>query len=111
MIIDVHAQVGKHPLYGFEQTAEEIVADMQRYGIDKSFLLPVPRMRFAEANNVVASAVKKYKGKFVGFLNVNPSEPTATNDDRLVRGRAVARAAKSRLCLKIYKALCGPEKV
>jgi len=80
MIIDVHAQLGRHPLFEFEQTVEEVLADMEKYGIDKTFLHPVPRMRFQEANDSVAKAVEQYPDRFVGFFNVNPMDPKASEE-------------------------------
>jgi len=80
MIIDVHAQLGKHPLFDFEQTVDEVLADMEKYGIDRTFLHPVPRMRFKEANDSVAEAVEEHPDKFVGFFNVNPTDPEALDE-------------------------------
>ena len=31
MIIDIHAQIGKHPLFEYEQNLGEVLADMERY--------------------------------------------------------------------------------
>lgn len=80
MIIDVHSQIGKHPLFFFEQTLSDILDDMNKYGIDVSFLLPVPRMRFWEANDMVAKAVKENPDRFIGFFNVNPVDPKALEE-------------------------------
>ena len=80
MIVDVHAQLGKHPLFDFEQTLDEILADMNKYGIDKTFLSSAPKMRFKEANDSVADAVKKHPDKFVGFFNINPGDPEALDE-------------------------------
>lgn len=80
MIIDIHAQLGRHPLFEFEQYLEEVLVNMESYGIDKTFLLPVPRMRFQEANDMVAEAVEQYPDKFLGFFNVNPMDPKALKE-------------------------------
>ena len=77
MIIDVHSQLGKHPLFMFEQTLDDILTEMTQYGIDKTFLSSAPKMRFKEANNRVAEAVKKHPDKLVGFFNLNPNDPEA----------------------------------
>ena len=80
MIIDIHAQLGRHPLFEFEQTLDEVLLNMERYGIDRTFLHPVPRMRFQEANDTVAKAVEQHPDKFVGFFNVNPMDPKALEE-------------------------------
>jgi predicted TIM-barrel fold metal-dependent hydrolase len=80
MIIDIHAQIGKHPLYEFEQNLSEVLADMERYDIDKTFIHPVPSMRFQEANDSIAHMVEKHPDKLVGFFNVNPVDPKALDE-------------------------------
>jgi len=80
MIVDIHAHLGRHPLFEFEQALEEIIRDMSEYGIDKTFLHPFPRMRFRDANDSVASAVRQYPNKFVGFLCVNPTDGEALKE-------------------------------
>ena len=80
MIIDIHAQLGRHPLFEFEQTLDRVLLNMERYGIDRTFLHPVPRMRFLEANDTVAEAVEHHPDKFVGFFNVNPMDPKALEE-------------------------------
>jgi predicted TIM-barrel fold metal-dependent hydrolase len=61
----------------FEQTLDEIISEMQEYNIDKTFLSYAPKMRFKEANDEVAEAVKKYSDKLIGFFNINPNDPEA----------------------------------
>ena len=46
MIIDVHSQLGKHPLFMFEQTLDDVLTEMKQYDIDKTFLSSAPKMRF-----------------------------------------------------------------
>ncbi|MDP6458744.1 MAG: amidohydrolase family protein [Candidatus Bathyarchaeota archaeon] len=77
MIIDVHSQLGKHPLFMFEQTLDEILEEMRKYGIEKTFLSSAPKMRFKEANDRVEQAVRNHPEKLVGFFNVNPVHPDA----------------------------------
>jgi predicted TIM-barrel fold metal-dependent hydrolase len=77
MIIDVHSQLGKHPLFLFEQTLDDILSEMAQYGIDKTFLSSTPKMRFKEANDRLAEVVRKHPDKLVGFFNLNPNHPDA----------------------------------
>lgn len=68
MIIDIHNHVGG-PDRGdkMKQSPEEIVASMDRAGIDKSVIFPFneinPGISFSRANNYIASAMKKISGK------------------------------------------------
>lgn len=73
MIVDVHAHVGCHPLMEFRQTSGEVLGVMDRFGIDKSFLLPFPSMKPREVNESVAEAVEEHPERFVGFFNVDPA--------------------------------------
>jgi predicted TIM-barrel fold metal-dependent hydrolase len=77
MIIDVHSQLGKHPLFMFEQTLDDILSEMKQYKIDKTFLSYAPKMRFKEANDKITEVVKNHPDKFAGFFNVNPNDPEA----------------------------------
>ncbi len=77
MIIDVHSQLGKHPLFMFEQTIEDVLSEMKQYEIDKTFLSSAPKIRFKEANDRVIKVVKKHPDKLIGFFNLNPNDPEA----------------------------------
>lgn len=80
MIIDVHSQLGKHPLFMFEQTLDDVLTEMKQYSIDKTFLSSAPKMRFQEANDEIAKTVKKHPDKLVGFFNLNPNDPKALSE-------------------------------
>jgi predicted TIM-barrel fold metal-dependent hydrolase len=78
MTIDIHAHIGHHPLMDFKQTPDEIISDMDEYGIEVSFVHPFPSMKPLEVNKEVAEAVNSYSDRFIGFFNLDPS-----SEDRL----------------------------
>ena len=55
MIIDVHAHLGHHSLQDFKQGPEEILGDMETYGITRSFVLPFPSMKIKTVNDSVVA--------------------------------------------------------
>ena len=80
MIIDIHTRIGQHPLHDFKQEPKELIAIMDEYGIDKSFLLPFPTMRIKENNDMIAKAVGQNPEHFVGFAGINPSAEDAPQE-------------------------------
>jgi len=72
MIIDIHCHVGLDPVFGFEQTLEEVLSNMKKWDIDKTFISPFPIMDFKKANDIISIAVRENKNKLVGFMCVNP---------------------------------------
>jgi predicted TIM-barrel fold metal-dependent hydrolase len=57
----------------FKQTPGEVLDLMDRFGIDKSFLIPFPSMKPREVNRLVSEAVEESPDRFVGFACVDPS--------------------------------------
>jgi predicted TIM-barrel fold metal-dependent hydrolase len=72
MIIDVHAHLGHHPLQDFKQGPEEILVDMETYGISRSFVLPFPSMKIQTVNDSVAAFVKEHPDRLTGFSVIDP---------------------------------------
>lgn len=85
MIIDIHAHLGHHPIMDFKQEVKEILDVMNRFGIDKTFVLPFPSMKMKKVNDAVADAVKKHPDRLVGFACIDPaSEDAFAEIDRVV---------------------------
>ncbi|MBQ04496.1 hypothetical protein CL673_07315 [Candidatus Bathyarchaeota archaeon] len=85
MIIDIHSHLGHHPLQDFKQGLEEILRDMETYGISRSFLLPFPSMKIKIVNDTVASSVKEHPEKLTGFSVLNPTADDALEEvERIV---------------------------
>ena len=76
MIVDIHAHVGHHPIQDFKQGIDEILADMETYEIDRSFVIPFPTMKIRGVNDSVAEMVKANPDRITGFAVIDPS-----NDD------------------------------
>ena len=86
MIIDIHAHVGQHPLMEFKQTVDEVLSDMGRWGIDRTFIMPFPNMKNRKMNEFVAEAVGKYGDRLTGLANINPAADDALEEFRYALG-------------------------
>jgi hypothetical protein len=73
-----------------KQSPEKIVATMDQAGIDKSIIFPFneinPGVSFSLANDYIASAVKKYPDRLIGFARLDPNfgEKAITELDRAI---------------------------
>lgn len=92
LIIDAHNHVGG-PDKGdhAEQSPEEIVATMDKVGIDKAVIFPFneinPGVSFSLANDYIASAMKKYPDRLIGFARLDPNygEKTVLELERAIK--------------------------
>ncbi len=78
MIIDAHNHVGGPDRGdGARQSPEEIIAKMNKAGIDKAVIFPFneinPGVSFSKANDGIASAARKYPDRLVGFARLDPN--------------------------------------
>ena len=80
MIIDIHAHLGHHPLQDFKQTPEDILGDMETFGISRSFILPFPSMKIKTVNDAVAAFVKEQPDRLTGFGVIDPSADDALEE-------------------------------
>ncbi len=73
MIIDCHIHIG-HSINGYHQTLAELLARMERLGIDRAVLCPMqpPEYHLEPANDEVAAAVRAHPDHFIGFGRVDP---------------------------------------
>ena len=73
MIVDARVCLGSS-LFGYGQSLPEILAKMERLGIDKAVLVPVkPRdYHLAPMNELVANSVRKHPDLFLGLCRVDP---------------------------------------
>ena len=85
MIVDIHAHIGHHPLMDFKQMPEEILSNMEKYGIDVSFIMPFPSMKIQEVNDRIAAVVKEHPDRLIGFGCVDPGADGALEEvERIV---------------------------
>ena len=91
---DCHGHLGgRHDHYHIPQGADpgRVVADMDRLGVEKSCVFCFTGISSDETvgNDLVAEAVKRYPGRFVGFTMVNPHRGPAGMRRELERGHAM----------------------
>lgn len=75
-IVDTHTHVGgRSKIYHLpDSSTDEMVAEMDRHGIDLSITFPFSAITsdFAYGNDIAADAVRSYPDRFIGFACVNP---------------------------------------
>jgi hypothetical protein len=77
MIIDAHNHMGGPDKGdGYSQSPDEIVARMDKAGVDLAVVFPFnevdPGMSFSKANDRIAEGVKKYPDRLIGFCRLDP---------------------------------------
>jgi predicted TIM-barrel fold metal-dependent hydrolase len=80
MIVDIHTHIGHHPLMDFKQEPEEILRDMEKYGIDVSIVMPFPSMKVQEVNDQISAVVQDHPDKLIGFGCINPTVDDARDE-------------------------------
>lgn len=75
MIIDFHAHL-RNSIFGYGQTAEQLLKNMNKYGIDKAVVCPVKPYgyRFDPENTYISKISEKYSDRFIGFCRVDPRQ-------------------------------------
>ena len=85
MIVDIHAHIGHHPLLDFKQEPDKILRDMEKYGIDVTFVMPFPSMKIQEVNDRIAAVVKEHPDRLIGFGCIDPNADGALEEvERIV---------------------------
>jgi len=80
VIVDIHAHIGHHPIHDFKQEPEEVLAVMDRFGIDRTFILPFPTMKVGKVNDSTAEVVKEHPDRLIGFAVIDPSAEDALDE-------------------------------
>jgi uncharacterized protein len=72
-ILDIHTHIGSS-IFGYGQSTEDLLARMDRLGIDQSVVIAVqPRDYHLEPeNDAIAMAVQQHPGRLIGFARVDP---------------------------------------
>jgi uncharacterized protein len=74
MVIDAFVQVGKS-IHGYELSAEELIKNMDQYGIDRSVTCPVqPYTYHLEPENDYIAELAEKNNRFIGFCRVDPRQ-------------------------------------
>lgn len=72
-IIDAHCHIGHGLTYS--QTADELVAKMDRHGVSSAVIVPADKfiaVYNTEGNDEVLAAAKQHPGRFIPFATINP---------------------------------------
>jgi len=82
MLIDCHAHLGTS-LFGVEQSAETLLASMDRHDIGQAIIIPLkpPGYHFGPENDRIADAVARHRDRFAGFARVDPWQGPAALDE------------------------------
>jgi predicted TIM-barrel fold metal-dependent hydrolase len=75
MKIDAHVYLG-NSLFGYSQTAEEIIEKLDAQGVDRCVLCPVRPFDYhlEPENDSVSRTVKGHKDRFTGLVRVDPRQ-------------------------------------
>lgn len=85
-IWDTHTHIGEAHHSGRVFRADELIASMDRHGIERSTVIPFPVVADYQAtHNEIADAVKAYPGRIVGTVCLNPFVPRAEFNDEVRR--------------------------
>jgi len=82
MIVDAHVHLGSS-LFGYGQSADEILSKMDRLGIEGAVLVPVkPRdYHLGPMNELVADCVAQHSDRFMGLCRVDPWQREAAVEE------------------------------
>ncbi len=75
MIFDSHTHLESVPLWNMEYTAEDVIALMDRYGIEKAAVSGISDMPGVHDEGLedLYEATKKYPGRFYPYVRLNPN--------------------------------------
>lgn len=92
-INDFHVHMGKSSK-GEMHTLRDLIASMDRFGIERSGLSILNGVLTSPLNDEVMEAVKEYPDRIVGFTYINPREPGAVDEVRRCLDSGLMRGVK-----------------
>jgi uncharacterized protein len=85
-LYDTHAHIGTARHSGRRQDAEQVLAAMERAGVDRAVLIPFPVVEdFRREHDLIGAAVRAYPDRFTGACCVDPFVPEAEFRDEVKR--------------------------
>jgi uncharacterized protein len=76
MKIDVHNHIGYDPAYELKRSADELIEEMDKVGVEKCIVFPfTTNPDIVEQNKLVNSEMKKHPNRLIGFYLMNPQLP------------------------------------
>jgi predicted TIM-barrel fold metal-dependent hydrolase len=72
-VFDTHTHVGVALHSGRRYTADQLLADMDRYGVDRSLVIPFPMVEdYRAAHDEIGKAVRSHPDRLIGAACLNP---------------------------------------
>jgi predicted TIM-barrel fold metal-dependent hydrolase len=78
MIIDTHQHLGRSMFSGVVTTEGELLAAMDRHGVDIALVMPQPTLEDIRAyHDRIAAATQQHRGRLYGMASISPWWPEA----------------------------------
>ena len=75
-LFDTHTHIGTARHTGRRQHAAELIAAMDRFGVDYSMAIPFPVVDdYRQQHDEIGAAIRDYPGRFAGAASLNPFIP------------------------------------
>jgi len=85
-IFDTHTHMGVAQHSGRRYSADEVLADMDRYGVDRSLMIPFPMVEDYRATlDEIGKAIRSHPDRLKGAACLNPFVPESTFRDEVRR--------------------------
>ena len=89
-LFDTHTHIGLARHSGRRQTAEQLLREMDRCGVDRSVVIPFPVVDdYTAAHEEIGAAVAAHPDRLTGAACLNPFIPEQTFRDEVRRCREV----------------------
>lgn len=102
LVVDCHSHIGEG--HDYSQSAEELLREMDRYGVDRAVICPVDRciaVDNREGNDLMLATAAAHPDRFYPFATANPWYGVRAADELR---RAVGEGARG---IKLHPALQG----
>lgn len=85
-IFDTHTHIGEGRHNGRVYNSEQLLRDMDAYGVDKSVVIPFPVVEdYRHEHDIIGRALRSYPDRLVGAACLSPFLPTAEFSDEVRR--------------------------
>ncbi|MBK5291655.1 MAG: amidohydrolase family protein [Acidobacteriia bacterium] len=85
-IYDTHTHLGAARHSGRQFSLEQMLASMDRYGVDRSMLIPFPVVEdYRQTHDAIAAAMRAFPDRFAGAACLNPFVPEQEYLDEIRR--------------------------
>lgn len=85
-IFDAHTHIGAAQHSGRRYTADELLRNMDRFGVDRSLVIPFPMVEdYRASHDEIGTAVRAHRDRLVGTVCLNPFVPRQEFQDEVRR--------------------------